>query len=388
MGISYCKEKGIVAKPGFLIYNRSDQSIKGMRTLAEKRSVSITEIARQAGVSAATVSRVFRGGYVREDTRQVILAIAREHGYQPRVYKKQMSPPHHDTVIGVVVADLGNPFFQKIIRAISDVFDQHGVGIIVCDNNENPTREVRNLSLLKQLNVNGMIIAPISENEAYNSAYIKELYDGGLPVIVLDRDVKGIGLSGVFQNSYEAAYHAVDTLISCGHEHIATVSGPITSKPGLDRMVGYMDALKHHGIAVRQEYILYGNFKMESGYTLTRQLLAAHPQVTAVFSANNMMSIGALRAIREAGLSVPGDIAFISYGMLNPYDQSDSAGISQLIEPTEMMGHECAQLMLEKMSASKKDSRVVKRVSFDVTLDLRGSEICPKNRRSAVPEAK
>ncbi len=100
------------------------------------------------------------------------------------------------------------------------------------------------------------------------------------------------------------------------------------------------------------------------------------------------MSIGALRAIREAGLSVPGDIAFISYGMLNPYDQSDSAGISQLIEPTEMMGHECAQLMLEKMSASKKDSRVVKRVSFDVTLDLRGSEICPKNRRSAVPEAK
>ena len=347
--------------------------------MAQNSALSITQIAQLAGVSAATVSRVFRGGYVKEETRRQILRIAQQQGYQPRTYKKQVSL-HHDTVIGVAVADLGNPFFQKIIRAITEVLDQHGVGIIVCDNNENPSREIRNLSLLRQLNVNGIIIAPISENETYNSAFIKEIHDKGLPVIVLDRDVKGIGLSGVFQNSYEGAYRAVDTLIRNGHEHIATVNGPITSKPGLDRMVGYMDALRDHGIDVRQEYILYGNFKVESGYTLTRQLLDAHPRVTAIFSANNMMSIGALRAIREAGLRVPQDIAFISYGLLSPYDES-SGPITQLIEPTELMGHECAQLMLEKMAAKKKDSKVVKRVSFDVHLDLRGSEVFPENRR-------
>ena len=315
--------------------------------MAQNSALSITQIAQLAGVSAATVSRVFRGGYVKEETRRQILRIAQQQGYQPRTYKKQVSL-HHDTVIGVAVAD--------------------------------PSREIRNLSLLRQLNVNGIIIAPISENETYNNAFIKEIHDKGLPVIVLDRDVKGIGLSGVFQNSYEGAYHAVDTLIRNGHEHIATVNGPITSKPGLDRMVGYMDALRDHGIDVRQEYILYGNFKVESGYTLTRQLLGAHPRVTAIFSANNMMSIGALRAIREAGLRVPQDIAFISYGLLSPYDES-SGPITQLIEPTELMGHECAQLMLEKMAAKKKDSKVVKRVSFDVALDLRGSEVFPENRR-------
>ena len=352
-----------------------------------KDKLTITKIAELAKVSPTTVSRVFRGdGYVKEETRAAVLAIARERGYTPRAYKKRVSSASHGAVVGIVVPDIQNPFFQQILRAITAVFEQRGVDTVLCDINEDPNREIRSLSMLRQLNISGIIIAPASENASYNSAFLKELHEKGTPVIMLDRDVKGIGLSGVFQNSYDGAYNAVNKLIGNGHERIAIVAGPITSKPGLDRMVGYMDALKAHDIAVRQEYILYGDFKTESGYTLTRQLLKEHPKVTAVFSSNNLMSIGALQAIREAGMAIPGDIAFLSYGSLTPFHINPLGGISELAEPTELMGHECAQLMLEKMSASKrKDFHIAKRVSFDTTLRLYGSEVYPENRGKNPP---
>lgn len=350
-----------------------------------KKNLSITEIARLADVSPTTVSRVFRGdGYVKEDTRTHVLRIAQEHNYKPRPYKKRASPTAHGAIVGIVVPDIENPFFQQIIRAIIAVLEQHDIETVICDTNEDPNREIRSLNLLKQLNINGIIIAPASENAEYNCAFLKELHEKGTPVIMLDRDVKGIGLSGVFQNSYDGAYTAVDTLLRHGHQRIAIVAGPITSKPGLDRMVGYMDALKARDITVRQEYILYGDFKTESGYALTKQLLQEHPKVTAVFSSNNLMSIGALQAIRESGLSIPEDIAFISYGSLTPFHIHPNGTISELSEPTELMGHECAHLMLEKMSTSRrKDFHIAKRVSFDTTLYLNGSEVYPKNRMPA-----
>ena len=349
---------------------------------------SIGDIAALAGVSPTTVSRVFSGNArVSARTKDRVLGIAQEQGYQPRPYRRRVSAAAHGAAVGMIVPDIENPFFHQIIRAIVEELDQHGIELLICDTNEIPNREIRHLSLLKQFNINGIIIAPTSENAEYNGAFLKELHEKGMPIVVLDRDVKGIGLSGVFQNSYDASFSAVDTLIAHGHERIAIIGGPITSKPGLDRMVGYMDALKKHGVAVRQEYILYGDFKTESGYKLTRQLLRDHAEVTAVFAANNLMSVGSLQAIREAGLSIPEDIAFISYGSLQPFEISHSGGITELAEPTEQMGYECAHLMLEKISTKRKGQRVVKRVSFDTTLVLRGSEAYPVRRKPSAEQA-
>lgn len=343
-----------------------------------KSDLSISDIARLAGVSPSTVSRAFRGStHVKAETRDAILNIARESKYQPRQYKRRAPATVHNATIGVIVPDIENPFFHQIIRAISEVLDQHGIEPIICDTNEIPNREIRQLSMLSQLNVNGIIIVPTSENAEYNGAFLKDLHEKGMPIVVLDRDVKGIGLSGVFQNSYDAAFNAVNLLIQEGHRRIATIGGPITSKPGLDRMIGYMDALKKQEIPVRQEYILYGDFKAESGYSLTKQLLGNHPDVTAIFAANNLMSIGSLQAIQEAGLHIPRDISFISYGSLQTLAFGVPFSITEIVEPSELMGYECAHLMLEKMSASsRKGHRVVKRVSFDASLVLRGSEEC------------
>lgn len=338
--------------------------------------MSIQKIAELAGVSTATVSRVFRGeGYVKEETRRLILRIAEEKGYKPRGYNRRHAVLSDDVLVGVVVADVTNPFFITIIRHIIDFFEEHDIECVLCDMDENPNREIRYLNMLRQRNVSGIIISPTSESAEYNSDFLKDLYADGLPVILLDRDIKGIGLSGVFQNNQDGAYLAVDTLIREGHTRIAMIAGPLTSKPGLDRMVGYMDALKTHEIEVNQEYILYGDFKQESGYRLTRQLLIDHPEVTAIFPSNNMMACGALRAIRESGLRIPEDISFLSYGMPEAGVDGWNPCISYLLEPMEQMAIESAQLMLEMLSKGKKyRMQTAKRVAFDTTLVLNGSE--------------
>ncbi len=348
-----------------------------------KQGLSIMEIAEMAGVSPTTVSRVFQGSaYVKAETKELILKIARDKGFQPRKYTKRVNLLKHNAAVAVIIPDIENPFFLQIIRAIIEVLDKHGIELMICDTNETPNKEIRHLSLLQQFNIDGIIITPTSENAEYNGVFLKELHEKGLPIVVLDRDVKGIGLSGVFQNSYDAAFSAVDTLVKNGHRKIAIIGGPITSKPGLDRTVAYMDVLKSHNITVHQEYVFYGDFKAESGYALTRRLLKDHHEVTAIFAANNLMSIGSLQAIKEAELKIPDDIAFISYGSLRPFDANQKGDITEITEPTMLMGYECAQLLLEKMAAGKrKDLRAVKRVSFDAQITLRGSELFPVNRK-------
>ncbi|MDO4484168.1 MAG: LacI family DNA-binding transcriptional regulator, partial [Clostridia bacterium] len=338
--------------------------------------VSIQTIADLAGVSTATVSRVFRGdSYVKEETRRLIEAIAEENGYKPRGYHKRETARSDDMLIGLAVADITNPFFSTIIRHTTEFFEQHDIECVMCDLNENPSREIRCLSMLKQKSISGIIISPTSESAEYNAAYLKELHGSGLPVILLDRDIKGIGLSGVFQNNQDGAYVAVDTLIREGHRKIAFIAGPLTSKPGLDRMMGYMDGLKAHRLEVNQEYILYGDFRQESGYRLTKQLLADHPEVTAIFPSNNMMACGALKAIYETGLRIPEDIGFISYGKPEFSPDMHNGGISYLKEPMEQMAVESAQLMLELLNRGKKTRlQSPKRVSFDTIPVLKGSE--------------
>ena len=194
--------------------------------------VSIQTIAELAGVSTATVSRVFHGdSYVKEETRRLIERIAEENGYKPRGYNKRQTARSDDMLIGVAVADITNPFFTTIIRHIIDFFEQHDIECILCDLNENPNREIRYLSMLKQKNISGIIISPTSESAEYNAAFLKELYASGLPIILLDRDIKGIGLNGVFQNNQDGAYVAVDTLIREGHQKIAFIAGPMVFLP-------------------------------------------------------------------------------------------------------------------------------------------------------------
>ena len=194
------------------------------------------------------------------------------------------------------------------------------------------------------------------------------------PIVLIDRDLKGVGLDGVFQDNYNISVECVETLIRAGHSHIATIAGPISSKPGLERLNGYMDALHAHGIPTRQEYISYGDFKTESAYKLTNDLLQNYPEITALFCSNNLMATGALRAIYDRGMRVPQDIALIAPGTVPPIDMVHNVGISEVEQPIEQMGEEAASMIIEKLMGGKKRKRAVRRIIYEGRLILRGSE--------------
>ena len=139
--------------------------------------------------------------------------------------------------------------------------------------------------------------------------------------------------------------------------------------------------MRTHGIQIRQEYICYGDFRLNSGYESAQMLLSKYPRITALFCANNMMAVGALRAIRDAGLSVPDDIAVLSYGSLVPFELYNDSPITAIGQPAEMMGEECGMMMLQELNNSvRKRNHPARRVTLETELVLRGSEIFPPHR--------
>lgn len=349
----------------------------------KEKKYSIQDIAQEAHVSPATVSRVFaQRGYVSAETRELVLSVAEAHGYTPKQYHRRVHNDQGDLVVGIVVADLHNPFFQTMIDAAEKVLATHGVGVIICNSDESAQREVQLLNMLRS-RVNGIIISPVSEVAEYNRDFLHDLDSSGTPVVLFDRDLKGVGLDGVFQDNYAAATESVELLIRNGHSHIGIIAGPISSKPGLDRLNGYMDALRQHNIPIRQEYIGYGDFKKRSGTELTRHLLNTQPDITALYCANNLMAIGALQAVWASGRTIPRDIALISNGRLLSYGVFHDTVLTEYVEPIELMGEESATMMLDKLSGGKKRRRAARRISYEGYLDLKGSEVYPTARKKA-----
>ncbi len=340
-------------------------------------ALTISEIAKLANVSTATVSRVFSGkGYVSEETRKKIEKIAAENNFQPKKYKRQVRSEYCST-IGVVIPDICNNYYMEVIHGIESVMNKHGVEVIICNTDEDPRKEIRSLAMLRQINIGGIIAVPVSDAEKYNADYLMEMNDDNVPVVLLDRDLPSGNIDGVFMDNFNSAYQSIQTFIDNGHTHIAIICGPTTSTSGLARLNGYISALQANNIPVREEYILYGDFKFELAHELTKKLISKSPEVTAIFASNSRMSMGCLLALAENGISVPEDIAFIACGKLGMnYDN-----ISSVVYPTSSIGAECARILLEKMQMGKKSRNgPKKRITFNMELKLRGSEVFPSNR--------
>ena len=346
-----------------------------------RNDFSIKDIAKEANVSSATVSRVFAGNsYVSAQTRELVLQIAQAHGYEPRTYQKRHHDQKNGQTVGIVVADLHNPFFLNMISCIENALSSKGIECVICNSNESSQKEIRILNMLKK-QVDGIIISPISENAEYNIEFMKELNAAGTPIVLIDRDLKGVGLDGVFQDNYNISVECVEALIRAGHKNIATIAGPISSKPGIERLNGYMDALSTHGIPVKKEYIAYGDFKAESGYSLASEMIDHHPEVTAIYCCNNLMTFGAIQAIYAKGLLIPDDIAIISSDSVHTIDIAHGVAISSISQPVEQMGEEAATMIIEKLSVRRKQAKAIRRITYEGHLKLCGSELYPKNRK-------
>jgi len=331
------------------------------------------DVALRAKVSVATVSRVMnQSGYVSEETKELVLKTFNELANEDSIFSQSISN-RKTNIIGVVIPDIANPFFAEVIKGISVVADKHNVSLLVCNTEERIEKELKYLELFKTNTILGLLITPKTDQVQYNSQYLYQLEVLGVPIVLIDRGINLSHFNSVFVNNVTGSYDAVNALISEGHEKIAIISGPMSSKPGRERFYGYENAMRVNNMEINDEYVFFGDFKLESGYEITKNILELNDRPTAIFASNNMMALGSVKALIENGIKIPDDMAFIGFDDVDMFEIMN-LNISTVSRPTVKMGEVAAEMLFDLIGDKQVKHTSIKEILLETRLVLRGSE--------------
>lgn len=322
--------------------------------------MTLKDISNETGLSIATVSRVLNNmENVSEEARKLVMDTAKRGGY----FRKLKENARKGTVIAVIVPDLSNPFFADVIKGIQMKAEPEGKEVVIMNTCEDSRMEKRAVRLVQNLNLCGIIITPVSDQGEDGAETEQLLGDLALPVILIDRDVKNSDFDGVFLNNILGAFEAVEYLIQKGIAEIAVISGPSTSKPGRERLTGYLNALAKHQIPENPELILEGDFSIESGYTLTREILGRSRRPGAIFACNNLMTMGCFRALREEGVEIGSDIELVGFDEIE-LQEALGGKIATVNRPTVEMGKTAADILLHRLKETNEEQRIGRRIEL------------------------
>ena len=279
--------------------------------------ITIRQLARLSGVSVGTVSRALNGyADVRLETRERIMRLARELDYTPAAAARSLVT-QRSHVIGVVLdtgeghPDLQHPFFHEVLVGIKNHIGASGFDLLLFAS-ERPGNGYGPHSYLKRCrhhNVDGVVLMGVDPEDPE----VRRVVNSELPTVGVDVELTGPATTFVMSDNVAGAQAAIGHAYRLGHRRVATITGLLETRPGMDRLRGYRQALQERGLAYRDEYVGYGDFYTESGRRAMAALLALDEPPTAVFAGSDMMALGAIRAAGEAGLSVPGDVSVIGF---------------------------------------------------------------------------
>ncbi len=312
---------------------------------------SLNDVARRAGVSIATVSRVInKGSNVNEETRAKVLKAIKELKYQPsRVAKRLRSKSTSSNLIGLLIPDIQNPFYVDVLRGVEDVAYENNYAIIMCNFAQDEKKEKMYLDILQQESIDGLIAAPAHEKD---SNVIKLLNDG-LPIVCVDRGLTGKDVDVVVVNNRDGAYVAVDHLIKSGYKRIAYISGQKQIPSSKYREMGYRDAIEDNGMQVDVELIKYGDSKHGSGVELCEELLSGANPPDAIFTGNNLITLGALETIHKRELRIPEDVAIVGFDDMM-WSISLNPPLSAVRQPAYEIGKRACELLIQRISDPKR----------------------------------
>jgi LacI family repressor for deo operon, udp, cdd, tsx, nupC, and nupG len=311
-------------------------------------SITLRDVAREAGVSVSTVSRVVRGtNYIDAATRQSVLDAIEKLQYHPNVLARRLKSGRTYT-IGFVVNDIANPFFGHAVIGAENYLSSAGMSefeLFLVHTGGDPTKEIRAIEAMLSKRVEGIILASTAV-PACIEAIRRAATEHHVPVVSIDNDLGGFEHGVVSADNQTGAYILTRHLIEHGHRRIGIISGPRAESHARERLAGFEQALADHGLAADDGLVGSGNWSLEDGYQLVRRWLGFDNPPTAIFGCNNFMCIGALYAIRERRLHVPHDVAVVSF---------DGVQFGDLLKPTlttldydwRHIGEESARLILE-----------------------------------------
>lgn len=270
--------------------------------------VTIKDVARQAGVSAQTVSNVMNDRpLVREETRQRVLRACEELGYHPNAAARSLVTRHRN-IIGLVLANIKNPIYGEIVDTITLVADRFGYSVMVGNTRRDAASEARIVRLLTEQRVDGVLLT----SSTWDSRATDVLQDAGIPVIHILHHPKDLTVDYYGADNIAGTRQATAHLISLGHGALGFLHGPLTST-SIQREQGFREALQAAGLTVNARWVAEGDYTREGGYRATRRLLEQAPCPTAIVCASDMMALGVLDAACELGIDVPRDLAVVGF---------------------------------------------------------------------------
>ncbi len=314
--------------------------------------VKIKNVADAAGVSTATVSRVLANKpHVRPEVKKRVLEVVKKLNYQPnRVAQSLRSST--SMIIALIVADIENPFFQKVSRAVDDTAQELGYNVIVCNTDEDPDKEKKCLDLLRAGNVAGAILAPTLKGlDTFH-----EIHSLNTPMVIIDRRISNFDVDNVLIDNASSAHNVVTHLIEHGYRRIAGVFGASTT--GRERRNGFVNALKDHGIKPLKNLIKYTEAREEDGFRVAMKLLNMRDRPDAIFTSNSLLAAGILLAIRKSGLAVPGDIALASFDDTT-WAKLVEPALTVIEQPTYEIGRTATELLIKRIQDSTRSHREV-----------------------------
>jgi LacI family transcriptional regulator len=320
------------------------------------------DAAVHAGVSVATVSRVLNASpTVRAEARERVTAAIAELGYRPNRLARNLRRQTAE-MIGVVVSDIENPHFTEMVRAVEDAAFGKGYRLLLCNSDESTDKQRAYLEMLAGERVSGVILSATDPA----GAEIGELLDLGIPLVAFDRHVDDPRADAVVTDGEGATRVAVEHLHGLGHERIALIAGPETVETSRARRAGYEAAMRAHGL---EPVIADGRYRIEGAHAAAGRLIAEHGDFTGLVIGNNLMAIGALKALAEAGRRVPDDVAIVAID--DPFwAELVQPPLTVLAQPVREMAQAAVSLLLERVTGRRD---VARQVVFEFELRVRGS---------------
>lgn len=284
-------------------------------------TVTIYDVAREAGVSMATVSRVVNNNpNVKPQTRKKVYEAIERLGYRPNAVARGLASKK-TTTVGVVIPDIANANFAEVARGIEDIANMYHYNIILCNADKRKDKEIRVINTLLEKQVDGLLFM----GGAVTEEHIQAFRTSNVPIVLCATTDDKESIPSVDIDHEGAAFDAVNRLIAEGHKSIAMISGTLQDPAnGYARFQGFKRALEQAGLSYSEDFVRVGNYKYESGIEATQYFLNLPQRPTAIFAATDEMAIGAIHCIQDAGLSVPDDISVISV---------DNSRISSMVRP-------------------------------------------------------
>jgi LacI family transcriptional regulator len=319
--------------------------------MKKQDNVTLESISKHLNLSMSTVSRALNGQSekyrISKKTTTLILEAAKEFKYEPNQLARGLRLQKTNT-IGVIIPDITNPFFSKIVRWIENAARDNGVSILISDSNEKTEFEKSSVQLFANRKIDGMIISPVGEE----SEHLINAGNNKIPIVLIDRLFNDLNFPFVGSNNYEGAKEAISYLISNGHKRIGFIQGIRDTSVNQARLKGYKESLTENNIPLDSSLIVGNSFGEENGYIEAKLLLNSSKKITAIFAASNLIALGAIKAISEENLKIPEDISLISFDD-QPYSGFLSTPMTTVAQQGKEIGTIAFKLLTDMIQTGK-----------------------------------